>query len=267
MKKVFVNSIPKSGTNLVAKCLNLFGYRERGHISAGTLLDARPMARIRRFTWRAGRDNYQIGINTPIPARKTAVDGFLRRVSPDQFVTAHVGYSDELLNTVLNMGFVPLQVVRDPRAILASFVPYVLGDKSHFLHTLFRDMNSEQRYEAVYTGVTQGSDSLAPLHTCCHALDPWTDHPDVWRIRFEDIVGSAGGGDDATRQKVLEQLAELIDAPASRIGEVANNLYGPGRHTFRKGRIDAWRKEVPERLQQRITRELGDVLDKWGYTH
>ena len=265
MKKAFVNSIPKSGTNLVAKCLTLFGYRERGHISAGTLLDSRPMALVRRITWRASRDNYQLGINSPIPARRSAVDRFLKRVGPNQFLTAHVGYSTDLLETCLEMGFVPIQVVRDPRAILASFVPYVLGDRHHFLHALFRDMDTDQRYQVVYEGISQKNGSLRSLATCCRALDPWIDHPQVFRVRFEDIVGSAGGGDDAARLEVLHQLAALLEAPENKIEEVAKKLYGPGRHTFRKGRIDAWRDEVPEELQRRITNELGDILAKWGY--
>lgn len=249
----------------MAKCLTLFGYRERGHISAGTLLDSRPMALVRRITWRAGKDNYQLGINSPILARRSAVDRFLKHVGRDQFITAHVGHSADLLETCIEMGFVPIQVVRDPRAILASFVPYVLADRHHFLHNLFRDMGANQRYQAVYEGVSRKNGSLRSLGECCHALDPWIDHPQVFRIRFEDIVGSAGGGDDAARLEVLQRLATLLEAPESRIEEVAQKLYGPGRHTFRKGRIATWREEVPKDLQRRIADELGDILEKWGY--
>ena len=34
MKKIFINSLPKAGTNLLAKCLDLFGYHKSGHLGS-----------------------------------------------------------------------------------------------------------------------------------------------------------------------------------------------------------------------------------------
>lgn len=265
MNKVFVNSLPKSGTNLLAKCLLLFGYKERGHISAGTILDSTLRAFIRRLLWKCDSDGYLLGVNSPVMVRKAAIDSILRKVKNNQFISAHVGYQQELLDAVINNGFTPIQVIRDPRAVLASFVPYVLADKNHFLHKLFKSLPMEERYQAVLDGVTENKLTQRSLQECCEALNPWLNTEGVIVVKFEDIVGSQGGGSDETRIKVLEEIADALNIPRELIPSVADNLYGPGRHTFRKGRIDSWKDEIPAPVLERISNEMSDILNKWGY--
>ena len=265
MNKVFVNSLPKSGTNLLAKCLLLFGYKERGHISAGTVLDSTPRAFIRRLLWKSNSDGYLFGVNSPIMVRKSPIDSILRKVKEGQFITAHVGYQQELLDAVINNGLTPIQVIRDPRAVLASFVPYVLDDKNHFLNGLFSSLSLEECYKAVLDGVTENNLTQRSLQQCCEALDPWLNTDGVTVVKFEDIVGDQGGGSDEERLKVLEQLADALNLSRKMIPQVAENLYGPGRHTFRKGRVDSWREEIPTSVLDRISIEMSSVLDKWGY--
>jgi len=265
LKKAFINSLPKSGTNLLVKCLLLFGYRERGHLSAGTVLDKKVRAYIRRILWKPRGPGYLLGINSPIEVRKSPIDAILRKVKDGQFLSGHVGYRQDLLDEILNAGFISIQVIRDPRAVLASFVPYVLGDQKHFLHTIFQSLSHEERYKAALDGITANGLTLKPLREYCLALDPWLDSKEVHTIRFEDIVGDQGGGSDTQRIQVLEHLAEVLGLPGDRITEVAENLYGPGRHTFRKGKIDSWKEEIPPDMLEHISVEVAGVLKKWGY--
>jgi len=265
LNKAFVNSLPKSGTNLLAKCLLLFGYKERGHISAGTILDSTPRAFIRRMLWKCNSDGYLLGVNSPVMVRKSPIDSILRKVKEGQFISGHVGYQQELLDAIIANGFTPIQVIRDPRAVLASFVPYVLGDKNHFLHKLFKSLPSDERYKAVLDGVTENISTQRSLKQCCEALDPWLNTDGVIVVKFEDIVGDQGGGSDVKGLEVLERLLGALNIPRENISQVAENLYGPGRHTFRKGRVDSWKEEISDSLLERISVEMSAVLDLWGY--
>jgi len=265
LNKAFVNSLPKSGTNLLAKCLLLFGYKERGHISAGTILDRTPRAFVRRILWKNNSNGYLLGVNSPVMVRKSPIDSILRKVKNNEFISAHVGYQQELLDAVIENGFTPIQVIRDPRAVLASFVPYVLADTNHFLHKLFKSLTLEERYQAVLDGVSEGDLTQSSLRDCCEALNPWLNTKGVVIVKFEDIVGSQGGGSDEARNKVLEEIAHALSIPSEQIPAVADSLYGPGRHTFRKGRIDTWKDEVPPLVLERISKEMSDILTKWGY--
>ncbi len=268
MKRVFVNSLPKSGTNLVAKCLLLFGYKECGHVGAGSILAANWRSRLRRVLWQTGvaNDNgYSIGIHRPTLIRKWPIDLQLSRLKPDQFISAHVGFSDELLNSVVEREIRPLQVLRDPRAVLASFVPYVLKEKSHFLHQAFHQMQPEQRFEAALLGGQIGAFDVQSMRAYCFALSPWVNHDRTLVVQFERMVGKAGGGSDAEMNTLLQFLSSELDVPEAKIVLAAERLHGPGRHTFRKGHIDSWRSEIPAHIIELANTELAEVLDTWGY--
>jgi len=265
VKKAFINSLPKAGTNLLAKCLVLFGYEEQGHISAGSVLDRTFLSYLRRLAWKTHSSGYSIGINSPVEVRKRPIDSKLAKLRAGMFITAHVGYRENLLNTILRMDIVPVQVVRDPRAILASFVPYVLNDSNHFLHSMFHKMEEDSRYHAVLDGVASSRQKLQSLRSCCLALDPWIQSSRTVVVRFEDIVGSRGGGSDIVRDRTLNQLKEALDLPAGKMAMVSEHLYGAGRHTFRKGQVNSWKEEIPSAILTRTDSELGDVLDSWGY--
>lgn len=266
MNKAFVNSLPKSGTNLLIKCLLLFGYTECGHISAGTILDNTPRALLRRLLWKSSANGYLLGVNSPVMVRKAPVNSILKKAKEGEFISGHIGHQQELLDEIIANGFTPIQVIRDPRAVLASFVPYVLGDKNHFLNGLFKSLSSDDRYKAVLDGVTQNNLTQRSLQSCCEALDPWlNNNNNVLVVKFEDIVGKHGGGSDERQTKVLEQIADALNINRESIPHVAESLYGPGRHTFRKGKIDSWKEEIPSSILDRISSEMSIILDKWGY--
>lgn len=265
MNKAFVNSLPKSGTNLLAKCLLLFGYKEQSHISASTIVANRPSALLRKVFWKTRGEGYSIGVNTPIEVRRWPIDYRLNHLKHNEFMTAHVGYNDKLLNSVIERQIIPIQVIRDPRAVLASFVPHVLKREQHFLHKTFCSMSSEQCYETAMKGITVNGVTLHPMSEYCAALAPWTESGRVHLVKFEDLIGNQGGGSDETRILMLEKLSNVLNLPENKIEEVAENLFGPGRHTFRKGRIDSWKDEIPSSIMEQLPEELGYILDSWGY--
>lgn len=265
MDKALVNSLPKSGTNLLAKCLLLFGYSERGHLSAGSVLDLDYRSRIRNIVWISDRGPYRLGLHNPVRVKAWPIDQKLRSLRDSQFISSHLGYDDRLLRKALLYEIKPIQVLRDPRAVLASFVPYVLNDSNHFLNETFSRMSHGQRLHAALYGLVEQGIKLNPMKDYCLALDTWVDDPNVLKIMFEDIVGEQGGGSRAKLEASLEKLAKWLNIPFERIDEVADNLYGPGRHTFRKGQIDSWRDDLPPEFISKMNEELKPILETWGY--
>lgn len=267
MKSAFINSLPKAGTNLLAKCLQLFGYEERGHLGAGRLIDRRWLYAARRVLWRPRRQGYLIGVDSPIEVARRPVDRMIRRVASRDggFMTAHVGYTLDLVHRVEAAGVAPILMLRDPRAVLASFVPYVMKQRTHSVHAALAALGDEERYAAALTGFFGGRATLQPLSVRCQALECWRRSERVLTVRFEDIIGPEGGGSAEARRATLERLCERLDIDASRIDAVARDLFGPGRATFRKGRIDSWKTEIPESVQGRFAEEIGDILEAWEY--
>ena len=265
MKKALVNSLPKAGTNLIAKCLLLFGYVEKGSIASSLVLGKSWSASIRRVAWAPFRAGYIIGIDSPVEIAKGVIQRKLSRISDGSFITAHVGYTADLLYDVRQMGFAPVLIIRDPRAVLASFVPFVLSQKKHPFHRALSEMKPEERFLAVLSGAFNNHGVLQPLKVRCMALDPWLESKDVLIIRFEDLVGSSGNASDELQEKSLLKLCDYLCIPKDRIPYAKKNLFGEGRHTFRKGNIDSWKEEIPGNVQDVINIEMKDVLQRWGY--
>jgi hypothetical protein len=268
MKKVIINSLPKSGTNLLAKALKLMGYWERGGIGSFLVAKTTLKGCVRNLLWNSfgSGETYIVGVDSPINLPVAPVNRILDRVGESGFLSAHLGYSEKLLEAAKSRGFTPILVTRDPRAVLASFVAFVLDHKTHLLHHDFAGMDEVERYRAALLGreFAHGR-KLLPLKERCLALAPWIEDADVMHLRFEDLVGSQGGGDDAVQKRLLEALCRRLDVPQERVATVAGELFGPGRKTFRKGQVDSWKEEIPPEVQDRMDAELDEVLRSWGY--
>ena len=267
MKKVFLNSLPKSGTNLLAKCLQLLGYEEKGHLGPGTVLSRHWRARLKRLSWLSYGQGYLLGVDTPVEVSRPKVDRMLEKIQPNMFVTAHVGYTTDLLRKVENMDFVPLVITRDPRAVLSSFVHYVVTRKEHIFYETFKSMSKEERFMAALRGELSINERafLQPLLVNCMSLEPWLRSESVLCIKFEDLIGSKGGGTDHRQQETLESICKRLDVPLERIENVTTKLFGPGRRAFRKGQINSWQDEIPTPIIKDVEHELKDILDAWGY--
>lgn len=266
MKKAFVNSLPKSGTNLVGKCLELFDYKQLSGFAASQVLNNTWKSKIRRVLWRPSKQGYIIGIDSPVEISRQPIDRRLAIATNGTFLFGHIGYTADLLYRVQQMDFEPFVMLRDPRAVLNSFVHYAVSNTQHVLHEDFSAMKLEERYLAALYGFYDGKASLQPMAVRCHALAPWVNSKDVQLLQFERLVGNKGGGSDEQQHQTLEVLCDKLDIDKSGIDRVMTELHGPGRSTFRKGQIDSWKEETPVELHEVINEELADILPVWGYT-
>lgn len=99
----------------------------------------------------------------------------------------------------------------------------------------------------------------------------WMDSPNVFIVRFEDIVGEKGGGD---RQRQIKAIQDLVDylgftVPLERIEYAADTVFGSrqpiGKSTFRKGTIGQWREEFTDEQIEAFKENLGQELILLGY--
>jgi len=263
--KVFINSIPKAGTNLVAKCLDLAGFLQAAHIG-GKEVKSRIARLFRRFLDRPLiGSGYIVGINFPREVRRSKVNTLLKATQDRRYITAHVGYTEDMICAVKRYGFRVIVVVRDPRAVVASMVPYVLRSRGHPLHALFLNLKVEERYRIAYEGYTDEKLFFPSIATRYLAVEPWVKDKDVLVVKFEDFVGPKGGGSDDKQTETLKQICSHIGIPLGLIPKIKQELFGPGRSTFRKGQTDLWKEEIPMGLQERMNLELKYMLERWDY--
>ena len=87
-------------------------------------------------------------------------------------------------------------------------------------------------------------------------------------IKYEDLVGSKGGGDDLKQKQTIKYIASLLgyNITAKKIDSIASNLYGPkGSNTFRNGQIGSWKKEFSQENIALFKKHFPDYLIALGY--
>lgn len=266
MKKVFLNSLPKAGTNLVAKCLVLLGYKHVGTIDASLVKSGSLYSSIKQMYYRPRiRPGYIVGVDMPIELSKWSINRTLSRTKENEFLTGHIGYSDELLARIKDFAYSPILILRDPRAVLNSFVHYVSSNEKHLMHNYLKGKPLEEKYYLALYGYEDCKVSLKPLVERCKALNNWKFDPEILQLRFEDLVGLEGGGDYDSQESAIMSILTFLDIESQNIPEICENVFGPGRHTFRKGVISGWKDEMPLDVQFEVQNVLKDILTDWNY--
>ena len=85
-------------------------------------------------------------------------------------------------------------------------------------------------------------------------------------VKFEDLVGTRGGGSAEVQRQVVGQVAAHIGVSVSEqtMRLVEKTLFGTGR-TFRKGQIGGWREELAPDHEQATKEVVGPLLVELGY--
>ena len=85
-------------------------------------------------------------------------------------------------------------------------------------------------------------------------------------VKFEDLVGTKGGGSAEAQRLAVERMARHlgVEVEEATMRAVEEGLFGVGR-TFRKGQIGAWREEFSAEHERAVEEVLGSLLVELGY--
>lgn len=235
---IFVQSIPKSGTHLVERALCLHKPIHRRILP--TLEDH----------------------NLP---RWGGWVEILRSTHFGQVLVGHVTYSAERARALEERGFRSLFVIRNPRDLVVSDCKYIARSTKHRRHRLYHsqpDLESQMRLNI--EGLE--SEDLPPLRTRLGRYMGWTE-TDALLVRFEDLIGEAGGGDEETQFRMLERIHEhcRTGANAEDLVRICRRLFSSASPTFRKGQIGQWKVHFDNDLSQLFENRVGDLAATLGY--
>jgi hypothetical protein len=266
LPRIFLNSLPKAGTNLVSRAFDLTGipYGQLG-IASTLLLGNQYFIRqlLRRSYFE--RDPVTIGLEVQVPVRRVWLNHRLNRVPDGGYVTGHANWSMGLETLLVAHGYRTALVIRDPRDVLLSHGHYVASSKKHFLHATYSRLNLVDRTMLTLEGGRIDGLDVAPFTTMLERIDRWIGRPGVNVIRFEDTIGPAGGGSVERQKEVFETLSHLSGRNFDP-SQITEKLYGQS-HTFRKGRIGSAAEELEPNTLKKVDTILAPIRRKWGYSN
>lgn len=249
--RVMANSMPKAGTNLLIRLLDLLPGMLRGpHVDVGPDRGIEVFGREQRDRMRA----------------------FFDQIPAGTFGSSHCYWFDELGRMIAERGIRCITVVRDPRDVCVSDHHYIMKNAGHRLHQAYQEMSSDaERLMASIVGMTTeqlgGAEPSLDIGRHYENLLGWARWTEGIVVHFEDLVGASGGGDDQVQRDTVEKVIAYlgVDADAKQIDRIANSLFSREARTFRRGQIGDWRDEFEPEHRMAFARVAGHVLEAFGY--
>lgn len=241
-RRALVNSVPKAGTHLLKRGLAL--------LPGVTALDL-------HFDIRQSADEVRAG---------------LRALPSGAAVTAHLVHRPDYVAALQGFDLARFLVLRDPRDVALSLAEYIPTLRAHYLHQLFTGLSFERRLLACIRGLAEPRPAwdcvaLHDLGALYRQFLPWRGEPGVLCLRFEDLVGEAGGGDPGLQRATLAAVAGALDVALDEDGlaAVARGIFDPASPTFRRGEIGGWRARFGREHVRACKDVAGELLVELGY--
>jgi hypothetical protein len=256
--------MPKSGSNLVSKLLDISGVPYGNLGIAPTLLLGKNYL-LRQFARRSFFEPNPciIGLDVQVPVRKAWLRTQLRRVKHDAYITGHLNWSPWMQGALHENDFKTILVVRDPVDTLVSYCHYIRSTRDHFLHSKFRDKELNQIIPIALNSSSFGGIDFLGFPNMLNEILVWTSKPYVHVVKFEDIVGEQGGGSRKVQIEALQYLGEYIGVNFDH-SLVERVLFG-GSKTFRSGKIGSAVRELEPTVVALAKDALADYSVRLGY--
>lgn len=264
--RVLSNTVPKSGSHMQMRLLELLGVPRfaKWRLDSSWAQERSFFTRLRIHTPGFGE---RIPLGKGVDVSSIFVRRLLRSMPDHTALFAHAEYSEALSEIVLEHGLRTLCLVRDPRDVVVSGAYFVmkLGKRNAVRLPRNQALRSLPDHDARILALLRGHPGTPSVEVRFRNFLGWKKHPDVCFLRFEDLVGPAGGGKHEVQREQIERVAAFLglELDADALDEVQRQLYG-GTKTFRKGTIGQWREEFkPEHYAAAAS--LEPILEELGY--
>lgn len=242
---IILNSIPKCGTHLASKCIELL----------------------------TGKKCYNIRWNPNVKPEKFFYTGDdivdlknkFSKITDDEFISSHLTYSSIFEDEVIkNKGYKFIFIYRDPRAQVVSMarwkIKFNANNGMDLNDTIMSLINDSVLYRI-------GWKDVGNIFDLYKSFMPWAlSNNKFLSIRFEDLVGPMGGGDSDIQYKTVCRMAKFLGVKIGKrkIEEVINKLFG-GTATFNEGQISGWKKYFTNQHKKEFKNYAGQLLIDLDY--
>jgi hypothetical protein len=236
-QQVIQISIPKCGTHLLSKVVQLLTDSKSTH---WTPITNEPFDDTKYF---------YISTN--------ALYALTHLPAGEHYIT-HLFYDEDHAHYLDNKDFRIFFLYRDPRDQSVSSAFFLQKIMPVFAKIPFDDF-----LLSIIDGQFNEGRNVGKLYA---EYEEWLKFPNILTIRFEDLVGSKGGGSDETQMLTIKKIAQHLGISVSetKINDVISQLFG-NTYTFREGKIGSWQKYFKKTHIDAFKQYGSETLIKWGY--
>lgn len=242
--RVLLNSFPKGGTNLLMRVLSL-----------SPLLVPRWKRHIPTFNF-----------------SNDELSSSITNIRQGQYLTSHFFHNKELVKLLNSNNIKTLFIIRDLRDVAVSrayYLTYKLRTSRTKAISLYLNSlkNDSERILTGIVGINQAETYWPSIAELASSYYPWLNTPNCLTIRFEDLVGSNGGGNDLKQIETIKLILKHLEIEASetQISQIASQAFYQKSATFRKGQIGDWKNHFTDQHKQAFKDIASDLIIKFGY--
>lgn len=252
---VLCNSFPKSGTHLLSQILM-------------------QLDNIRYWD-----DIVSVQALTGVMNTKKHISYKLGSAPAGSLIRSHLMHCPEVLSVLEERPYKKFFIFRDLRDVALSHANWVMKEKAIFLNDIYTNYLSspDERLMASIIGTPLGTPFGSNLSQPSIGEDflrwkGWLNDSETCCVKFEDLVGSRGGGCDEKRLKTLKRILKHLDVNLNDT-EIETKfslevLSPESSHTFRKGQkgaIGGWRAHFNEEHKSSFKQVAGNLLVELNY--
>ena len=196
----------------------------------------------------------------------------------NSIIRCHLMYCDEIHQLLQEFDCKTIFIYRDLRDVAVSHARWVTKEPRIFLHQYYLQLNDfEQQLMSSIKGIPVGTPFGSNLSQPDIGQDfsrwqGWINEPTILAIKFEDLVGSRGGGSEETRIKTIKRIVDYLNVNLS-LEQIRTNfnseiLNPQESHTFRKGgkgKLGGWKTVFTPEHKKAFNQVAGNLLVELGY--
>lgn len=251
---LFGNSVPKSGTHLLAQILSAFP-------SIG-LAVGRGMGPVLTFVRQTGRER---------TTEELLQD--LRQLGPGDVCFGHVVATPEVRQYWHGLNVAHYFMLRDPRDVVISHAFYI-ADKAtqNVHHAYYKSLESlEERIRVSiqgrpdWQGESDEAVSFPDINTRYQRYLDWLNEPGVCVLRFEEFLRAREENLGKMLDYAVQRGFQLYTPREQAIQALAAAIQPEKSFTFRKGEAGNWREHFTAEHKERFKQIAGELLIQLGY--
>ena len=280
-KKIFINTVPHSGTHFLSSLLENIGYEHA--ILEHTFYFGKPFYRRMQkagINWRTAKllkekikvfekKNIPVSVSAPVKITKSTYGGLFKVLLPGKFIIGHVPFSSEAQDVQKKYVDISITIIRDPRDMILSMLRHIKERTHHHgFNYLFNVLtNDTDRFFAVAEGYENSYGKMIGVEKMLNSMLHWQKSKSNICVKFEDIIGIKGGGESYLQLKTMKTLLSFIGQTLSdeNLEKLVEDTFGKSS-TFRKGQIYGWKDVLSDEDNKKFERRFQDLLIKTGYS-
>lgn len=171
-----------------------------------------------------------------------------------EYLVSHVSCYALAKSNIKSQKYKCIFIYRDPRDQITSDIFWDIRNETKNKMALETPFNERLKLKI---------ECVSKLY---NKFTPWVKESFCYAMKFEDLVGQKGGGNNIAQRKVVIQICKYLGLKYDRklIDNCIDHLFG-GTHTFREGKIGGWKKYfLPEHITL-FKEHAGQLLIDLGY--